>query len=467
MRDGVNRAVEDGLQERRQRARDAAVETATREAQREAETRAKSEEKELAAMAEEDSKLMRATQKEYETAARERAVQSELEWQARSIGAKAADAARLAAVDALHMRSGALDLKAQAAHEAAAKVEAANAAKHAPAFAAAAAAKGQDLLGYDGLLVMGAAARAKAKLQRNELSESGEAVTTFDDTISAVRARQAGEMTRVIAETRSRREAQLEREIERATSQLSEKLVLLSPSQLTIVLDELATKAAKVATRGELEQCEAMRLMLEQRRESPADLLSNRSGRGTARGGSARGAIELQRARGMVNSALSSAAQRVKEAEQEARIKSQTPIQKKLFEEMGKKVHMLSGVFAGVDADGDGTLSIDEFRAVLPVLAVEGATVADAEALFMFLSHGAKQMGYRDLFLELTRQQRKPEPPAAAPAAAPAARPSSTAKERPGAPKKGGAKAGAAKKGGRGGSRASSAPRARGSPMGR
>ena len=130
----------------------------------------------MAAMAEEDSKLMRATQKEYETAARERAVQSELEWQARSIGAKAADAARLAAVDALHMRSGALDLKAQAAHEAAAKVEAANAAKHAPAFAAAAAAKGQDLLGYDGLLVMGAAARAKAKLQRNELSDLGKKV---------------------------------------------------------------------------------------------------------------------------------------------------------------------------------------------------------------------------------------------------------------------------------------------------
>ena len=135
---------------------------------------------------------------------------------------------------------------------------------------------------------------------------------------------------------------------------------------------------------------------------------------------------------------------------------------------MVKKVHMLSGVFAGVDADGDGTLSIDEFRAVLPVLAVEGATVADAEALFKYLSRGATQMGYRDLFLELTRQQRKPaqpEAPAVAPAAAPAARPASAAKERP---KKGGAKAGAAnKKGGRGGPRAASAPRARGSPMGR
>ena len=76
-------------------------------------------------------------------------------------------------------------------------------------------------------------------------------------------------------------------------------------------------------------------------------------------------------------------------------------------------VHKLSGVFAETDADGDGVVTCTEFRAVLPVLEVEGATAADAEAVFYNLSKGAPQMNYRDLFLELTRieQQQRHAPP--------------------------------------------------------
>jgi len=100
---------------------------------------------------------------------------------------------------------------------------------------------------------------------------------------------------------------------------------------------------------------------------------------------------------------------RVLEAEVARRLAAETDVQKLLRVEMGKHVHKLSGIFASADADADGSVTRLEFRRVLPVLDIEGATVADADSLYYILSRGAESIGYRDLFLELSKANRKAE----------------------------------------------------------
>ena len=491
MRDGLNRAIIDGLGEKRARAREAAIETATRGAQREVEARQKADEEELKAMAEEEQRLMSATLEDMQTAAKERQQQCELEWQARSIGASAADASRLQSDAVVHRQVLGVERSAKEGFDAGTAAFEAQASKLSPALAAAAAAKGSGLDGAHALMVISAAARAKSTVQKSELAESREATVLFDETESATHGRQTSELSKVVSETRVRREAQLRREIERAGSQLGEKLNMLGAGQLSRVLDDLSERANRVTDRAELEGCTQQRTLLDRHRREPHDIVGG--------GGSAK-AVELQRARSRLDTALLEADKRLREAELAARLAAETPLQRQMRHEMTKHVHKLSGLFAATDTDGDGAVTCDEFRAVLPVIAVEGATVDDADNLFFLITRGAKEIRYRDLFMELTRKPPAPlpMPPAPPPPPAehvPSARPSvrptagsptpprrgskatpraaSAAKERPAAPgastpKGPDKKAAPVKKGAKGSTRAASAPKTRvaGTPLG-
>ena len=192
----------------------------------------------------------------------------------------------------------------------------------------------------------------------------------------------------------------------------------------------------------------------------------------------------LTQARLRLAQELDAAEARVVEGEVAMRLAAETPLQRQMREAMGKHVHQLSGVFASADADGDGAVTRVEFRRVLPVLQIDGATEADADALYYILSRGAEEIGYRDLFLELSKASRQAAaaggggggaaaaPPAAAAPSPPPSRKgtprkvtprsASATKERPAAA--GGAKAATGKPAGRAGS----APRAGGrKPIGR
>ena len=105
------------------------------------------------------------------------------------------------------------------------------------------------------LVVMAAAARAKVAVQHAEIAEAEEAQQAFTETIDALKARQSGELSKVVTETRVRREAQLQREIDRASSQLTEKLRMLSASQLLKVTEDLVDRVDRCRDdRKELEQ---------------------------------------------------------------------------------------------------------------------------------------------------------------------------------------------------------------------
>ena len=358
----------------------------------------------------------------------------------------------------------------------------------APAAAAQLDEKGQGLEGEQALTVMRIAHAAKAASLRVERDEASEAFTSFQQMVGAMKGRMQSEVERVVEETRVRREAQLVREIERASGQLSEHLGRLSSAQLLSVTDELISKVQACSTRHELEQCAAQRALLEQRRLDARDFA----------GGDA---ATLKGARMRLDNVLAEVEARVTQAEIAARLAAETPLQRELREQMARNVHKLSSVFAAVDASGDGQVDRFEFRRVLPVLAVPGATEADSDALFLNLSRGKEAMGYRELFLELSRiarqqqaekaaqqlaqqqqqqeeqeeQQRLLQLQAQAQAAAdaspaskgPTPRAASAAKERPPAKKAAGAKPGAKKPPAKGGPRSASAPKARGTPLGK
>ena len=516
MHDGVEREVGIGLEERRERRREAAREAASRKAQREHEARQRAEEEELQRLAEEERKLASLTPAEVEAAAAERTAQAQLEWDARNLGAVAADDQRKVLDSIIHQRRVKRQQRRRAALESA--VAMSMAAANVPS-AAAGDLAGQGLRGEAALLVMHAANRIRANLQGDERAASSEAFTAFRQTTAAMRGRMATEIERVVDETRVRREGQISREIERSSATLADMLARLSPTQLLAVTDALTNRLARCSDRAELAQCTQQKLMLDRRQLSAQDLLS---GEDSNPASVSAAAANLRAARMRLDNAHAECEGRLTQAEIAARLAAETPLQRVLREQMAKNVHRLSGVFAAVDASGDGMVDVHEFRRVLPVLAIEGATEADADAVFLNLSRGAPEVGYRDLFLELSRIQRQqqaekaaselaataaqppppPQPPAGAsstpsrrtPAASGAATPalkptpraaSSGPKERPGAgsspapaggakkPATAGAKkaaAGGAKKpaaaGGAkkpaGGARSASAPKARG-----
>ena len=69
------------------------------------------------------------------------------------------------------------------------------------------------------------------------MDDAAEAMLAFDETIRATRSRLSNEVERVVEETRVRREAQLVREIERASGALGEALHRLSAGQLVHVTE--------------------------------------------------------------------------------------------------------------------------------------------------------------------------------------------------------------------------------------
>ena len=208
---------------------------------------------------------------------------------------------------------------------------------------------------------------------------------------------------------------------------------MLSASQLLKVTEDLVDRVDRCRDdRKELEQLVNTKTILDKRRGADGLL-----------GGSSSSTLELQAMRNRLDAAITEAAARVHESEVAARLAAETPTQAAMREVMAGQTHKLSGIFARTDVDGDGMVTIMEFRAVLPVLNVDGATEADCDALFLNLSQGAHQMGYRDLFKGLTIKPKPPQPKAPTPRAGAATPPrkvtpraaSAGPKERPATPK--------------------------------
>lgn len=406
MRDGVERQVADGLASRRQRQREAAVEMAGRQAAREAETRQKAEEAELARLAGEERRLASLSAEELEAAAQERAAQAQLEWEARSLGAAAADETRKDVDAVCHQRRIAKQQQRRQGLVTSAKASAeAAAATGVPAAAAQLdLTGGAGLRGEPAVLSLLAANKAKAELGKSERAGSGEAFSFFQQSMGAMEAKRQAELARVVEETRVRREAQLAREIERASASLTEQLAKLSSAQLLAVTDGLSERLARCADRSEYETCVQQKRLLDTRTLSAKDFLSGSSP--DAANVSA-AAANLRAAKLRLENSISEADARLVQAEIAARLAAETPVQRQLREQMVRSVHKLSGVFAAADASGDGIVDVAEFRRVLPIMAIDGATDADADAVFFTLSRGRSEVAYRDLFLELSRVQRQ------------------------------------------------------------
>lgn len=369
-------------------------------------------------------------------ASRDRSAQCELEWDAREFGSAAAARSRMRAAEAAHGRALAREAAAQAAVT-----------EHAVSSAA-------------DLAAAAVANETRVELQVAEIDDAKEAQLGFEQALSAVQARYDHEAAKVVAETQARREAGLSRELDKASGALHEALSAIGIEPLIAVIDELADAAsAVVADRAELRRLRSQKEILDRRRVEPKDVLET----------DPKVIAKLKISRLRAEAMLSEAEERVLDAEAARRAASETAVQAALREALRSRMHKLSSLFSTSDADGDGTVTRDEFHRVLPVLAVPGATHADADAIFEGFARGHDAIEYRDILRELSRTAApKPSPPPpkqATPPASPRPEPAVKAKGKGAPPAKPSGKGPAAAKG----ARAPSAPKARptGAPAGR
>lgn len=146
----------------------------------------------------------------------------------------------------------------------------------------------------------------RAQVQRLVADEALESETAFYQASQALEARHAAELAQVIKETRARREAQLERELERTASQLDMQIVKLSGPQLVHATVALAEKAANANDRASLKRLQTHYQLLHAAKGAAKEALA-----------SARSAGALNTARSRLELALNEAETRVRHIERQ------------------------------------------------------------------------------------------------------------------------------------------------------
>ena len=145
----------------------------------------------------------------------------------------------------------------------------------------------------------------RAQVQRLVADEAFESEAAFYQASQALEARHAAELAQVIKETRARREAQLERELERTASQLDMQIVKLSGPQLVHATVALAEKAANANDRASLKRLQTHYQLLHAAKGAAKEALA-----------SARSSGALKTARARLELSLAEAETRVRQAEQ-------------------------------------------------------------------------------------------------------------------------------------------------------